>query len=112
MPRADGTYPDVFAGSSRYKAESEAVVAKVKILSMSDDKSSRVSQVEVIEAIKGVELGQVIMVKSAMHSCAQDYDVEHGEEYFIAVTDNMSGVFFGEWKGDIDFTAGFEKIQP
>ena len=88
-----------FLSSLPAKASDRAVVARVKIIktAMAADAMSRLSIVEVIAPVKGAAQGDRLRVASETHSCARDYEVEAGENYFIAGSVN-GDLFTGVWR--------------
>ena len=88
--------------------EQEDIVAKVQIVNTEIDPKThkRMSQVRVLEAIKGVKETEHLTVVSSVHSCAKDANVTLNEIYVIAGSLNEDGYFVGEWRGDIVSTGG------
>lgn len=85
------------------KANSKAVVARVLILSTTDTEDyKRMSEVEVVEGIKGVSKGQTFQVMSEIHSCARDADIGVQETFYIAGSFTEGNIFVGSWTG-LDF---------
>lgn len=88
--------------------QNEKIIAKVSIISTELNKIRHIniSNVKVIEAIKGAEQGQTLKVISQTHSCAQDWDIKPQEQYFIAGSIDKDGYFVGDWFGDMILTEG------
>lgn len=88
--------------------QNEKIIAKVSIISTELDKIKHIniSNVKVLDDIKGIEQGQTLKVISQTHSCAQDWNIKPQEQYFIAGSLDKDGYFVGEWFGDTILTEG------
>lgn len=92
------------------------VVAKAKILPRHEAKKiaewrglwpwQYMTPTIVTEAIKGVEIGDKIMVFAMFTSCSQDYDLNIGGQYLISGSLDERGVFYGKW------AAGYSSQKP
>ena len=82
------------------KTENQAILAEVRIRKTEKTDRFRLSEVEVIQPIKGVAEGQKLEVVSDIHSCAKDAKVQPEETYYIAGKKDHVGYFRGSWSLD------------
>ncbi len=80
-------------------------IAKVKILSIDHNKETyeTIFQVEVIEAIRGINEGTKLTIRYQDHSCMRPYDIKVGQKYYIAGETNVDNEFYGIWRGWPDY---------
>lgn len=105
------SYSQTFLPTLPNEVLSQDIVARIMVADTMKTKEFRLSQVEVIHAIKGAVISDILIVQSALHSCAQDYDIKNGEEYFIAGALNQDDIFIGEWRGDVMLPSILKKIE-
>lgn len=80
-------------------AMDKAIVARVVVTATQFTDRNRRSKIRVTGPVKNTVLDQEFIVISEIHSCARDYDVNVGENYYIAGDFNDNGDFKGIWKG-------------
>ena len=72
-------------------------VGKVEILKTQGGFPGRITTVQVIEPLKGLQQGDVFLVLSYLTFCQQDHGITAGDRFYIAGEFDERGHFIGSW---------------